>query len=139
MLHVAVEEGADGSWPVHSWGIQLRGKQGQTFVLRRALKGLVFHFATFFAAPPALRCRRQTENRLQYAASRTQLARAATSEMGQEPTILHLQFSEAYDRSTHPHRVPAIGHNRLPGYAFHSAIADNHLGDIISVPSSSKH
>jgi hypothetical protein len=38
-LHFTVGEGADGSWPVHRGGIQV--KQRQTLVLRRALKGLV--------------------------------------------------------------------------------------------------
>jgi hypothetical protein len=69
----------------------------------------------------------------------TPLLRSSEYAMGQEPTFPHLQISEAcIDRSTHPHRVPAVGDNRLPGYAFHSAIADNHLGDVISAPGSSK-
>ena len=25
-FHFTLEEGADGSWPVHSWGVQVRGK-----------------------------------------------------------------------------------------------------------------
>jgi len=38
-FHFTLEEGADGSWPVHSWGIQVKGNRSCS----GELKGLVFH------------------------------------------------------------------------------------------------